>query len=86
MRRQLIDAYDIEYAILLPRSLVNMYPDPDYAAALARAFNDWLVDTWLTKYNGDGCFRGSLTVAQQDPQAAAAEIARLGDYETTWYR
>ena len=66
------------HAILLPRSFVNMYPDPDYATALARAFNDWLLDTWLTRYNGDGCFRGSLTVAQQDPQAAAAEIERLG--------
>ena len=77
LRRQLIDAYGIRHAILLPRSFVNMYPDPDYATALARAFNDWLLDTWLTRYNGDGCFRGSLTVAQQDPQAAAAEIERL---------
>ena len=81
LRRQLIDAYGIRHAILLPRSFVNMYPDPDYATALARAFNDWLLDTWLTRYNDDGCFRGSLTVAQQDPQAAAAEIERLGGNE-----
>ena len=49
LRRQLIDAYGIRHAILLPRSFVNMYPDPDYATALARAFNDWLLDTWLTR-------------------------------------
>ena len=67
LRRQLIDAWGIRHAILLPRSFVNMYPDPDYATALARAFNDWLLDTWLTRYNGDGCFRGSLTVAPAGP-------------------
>ena len=58
-----------------------MYPDPDYATALSRAFNDWLADTWLSAYNADGCFRGSLNVAQQDPQAAAAEIERIGGHE-----
>ncbi|MCY4483515.1 MAG: amidohydrolase family protein [Spirochaetaceae bacterium] len=81
LRRQLIDQYGIRHAILLPRVFANMYPDPDYATALARAFNDWLADTWLTAYNADGCFRGSLNVAQQDPHAAAAEIERIGGHE-----
>ena len=81
LRRQLIDQYGIRHAILMPRVFANMYPDPDYATALSRAFNDWLADTWLSAYNADGCFRGSLNVAQQDPQAAAAEIERIGGHE-----
>ena len=81
LRRQLIDQYGICHAILLPRVFANMYPDPDYATALCRAFNDWLADTWLSAYNADGCFRGSINVAQQDPQAAAAEIERIGGHE-----
>ncbi|MDE0221968.1 MAG: amidohydrolase family protein, partial [Spirochaetaceae bacterium] len=81
LRRQLIDQYGIRHAILLPRVFANMYPDPDYATALSRAFNDWLADTWLSAYNADGCFRGSLNVAQQDPQAAAAEIERIDGHE-----
>ena len=31
---------------------------------------------WLWEYNPDGVFKGSITVAHQDPQAAAREIAR----------
>ncbi len=58
-----------------------MYPNPDYASSLASAFNDWLIDTWLTEYNHDGCFKGSINVAQQDPVAAAREIDRVGDHE-----
>jgi hypothetical protein len=76
LRHQLIDEYGIAYAILLPRAFCNLHPDPDFGTAIAAAFNDWLADTWLSKYNGDGVFKGSITVAHQDPQAAACEIAR----------
>ena len=62
LRRQLIDQYGICHAILMPRVFANMYADPDYAIALSRAFNDWLADTWLSAYNADGCFRGSINV------------------------
>jgi predicted TIM-barrel fold metal-dependent hydrolase len=81
LRQQLIDEYGIKHAILLPRVFCNMYPNPDYANSLASAFNDWLIDTWLTEYNHDGCFKGSINVAQQDPAAAAREIDRVGDHE-----
>jgi predicted TIM-barrel fold metal-dependent hydrolase len=76
LRTQLIDAYGHAYAILLPRAFCNLHPDPDFGAAIAAAYNEWLADTWLSCYNHDGVFKGSITVAHQDPQAAAREIER----------
>ncbi|NBD24711.1 amidohydrolase family protein [Paenibacillus glycinis] len=76
LRKQLIDEYGHAYAILMPRAFCNLHPDPDFGTAIAAAFNDWLADTWLDKYNADGVFKGSITVNTQDPQAAAREIER----------
>src|SRR5438094_2548351 len=51
LRRQLLDAYPIEYAILLGQELrpLTTLPDADYAAALAAAYNDWLIEHWLER-------------------------------------
>ncbi|WP_170318285.1 amidohydrolase family protein [Paenibacillus thalictri] len=76
VRQQLIEEYGEAYAILLPRAFCNLHPDPDFATAIAAAYNDWLADTWLGKYNHDGVFKGSITIAHQDPAAAAKEIER----------
>lgn len=76
MRRQLIDQYGVAYAILIPRTFCNIQPDPDYGSAIAAAHNQWLADTWLGDYNGDGAFKGSITINHHDPLAAAAEIER----------
>jgi predicted TIM-barrel fold metal-dependent hydrolase len=76
LRKQLIDEFGIAHAILLPRAFCNLHPDPDMGTAIAAAYNDWLAETWLGKYNHDGAFKGSITVAHQDPPAAAREIER----------
>jgi predicted TIM-barrel fold metal-dependent hydrolase len=76
LRRQLMEPYGIAHAVLVPSALCNLHPDPDLGTAIAAAFNDWLADTWLGKYNPDGAFKGSITVAHQDPLAAAREIER----------
>lgn len=76
LREQHVQKYGIDHCILLPRAFCNLLPDPDYATAVAAAFNDWLADTWLGTYNDDGVFKGSITIAHQDPIAAAAEIKR----------
>ncbi|MEQ7129369.1 amidohydrolase family protein [Actinopolymorpha sp. B11F2] len=76
LRKQLIEEYGIAHAVLLPRAFCNLHPDPDFGSAIAGAFNSWLADTWLGEYNHDGVFKGSITVAHQDPQAAAREIDR----------
>jgi predicted TIM-barrel fold metal-dependent hydrolase len=76
LRQQLLETFGIAHAIILPRAFCNLQPDPDFGAAIAAAYNDWLADTWLGKYNSDGAFKGSITVAHQDPLAAAREIER----------
>jgi predicted TIM-barrel fold metal-dependent hydrolase len=76
LRRQLIDEYGVAYAVLLPRAFCNLHPDPDFGTAIAAAYNEWLAATWLSKYNLDGVFKGSITVAHQDPPAAVREIER----------
>ncbi len=76
LRKQLIDEFGTAYAVLMPRAFCNVHPDPDFGSAIAAAYNDWLADTWLSTYNNDGVFKGSITVNIHDPAAAAREIAR----------
>jgi predicted TIM-barrel fold metal-dependent hydrolase len=80
LREQLIDEYDVAYAILICRTFCNIHPNADYAAAIASAYNRWLAETWLTAHNHDGAFKGSITIAQQDPHRAAEEIDRWADH------
>lgn len=80
LRKQLIDEFGIAYCVLLPRAFCNLQPDPDFGNAIAAAHNDWLADTWLSTYNHDGAFKGSITVNIQDPAAAAKEIDRWGGH------
>ncbi|MBX6765040.1 MAG: amidohydrolase [Rubrobacteraceae bacterium] len=76
MRRQLLDPYVVERAILVSSfHPTNMKVQPEFAGALASAYNDWLIENWLDK---DRRLLGSVTVAAQDPQGAAREIDRVG--------
>lgn len=75
--RQLLDAYGMDYAVLTGSDVlrVSTMTNPDYAAAIARAYNDHLIEHWLAR---DERFLGSVLIATQDPQQAAKEIARVG--------
>ena len=79
LREQLLDAFDVEYAILTGEEIlsVSAVPHPQLAAALATAYNRWLIEEWLPR---DPRLKGSLVVAPQDPDGAAAEIRRLGGH------
>ncbi|MFQ5793859.1 MAG: amidohydrolase family protein [Candidatus Bipolaricaulia bacterium] len=79
MREKLLDRYDIDYAILTSEEAIEVSTlgNPYYASALARAHNDWMIDTWLT---WDPRLKGSIVVAPQDPTGAAAEIRRVGSH------
>lgn len=78
LRRQLLDAYGVDYAILTGTFYnIHFLPNPDFAPVLARAINDWMIDHWLS---GDRRLKGSLTITLQDPAAAVAEIDRVGDH------
>lgn len=79
LRDQLIDTYDMDYVILTGDEAIEVstLANPYYAQALASAYNDWLVETWLPR---DERLKGSLVVAPQAPQQAADEIRRLGSH------
>jgi uncharacterized protein len=80
LRKQLIDRFNMAYAILIPQFHVSANHDPDYTAQVARACNTWLYETWLQEYNDDGVFKGSIVISHQDPQLAAEEIEYWADY------
>jgi uncharacterized protein len=78
--RQLLDANGIDRAVLIGGEVLGLgaMPDPDAAAIIASAYNDWLADTWL---GADDRYRANLVVGAQDPQLAAKEIRRAGQDE-----
>lgn len=76
--QDLVEPFGVKYAILTGNmtNITTMH-DPDYAAAIATAYNDHIVADWLPKH---ASFRGSITVAPQDPQLAVREIERLAGH------
>src|SRR5690606_21079827 len=74
----LVEPYNMDYVILTGGTYqISVNPDPDYSAAIAAAYNDHLIEEWLTKHPK---FKGSMTVAAQDPLKAAKEIERIGPH------
>ena len=73
-REQLLDAWDLDFAIInpIPSALFGGEPG-DYGTALIRAVNEWTLAEWLEP---EPRLRGSICVGMDDPAAAAAEIAR----------
>jgi predicted TIM-barrel fold metal-dependent hydrolase len=49
----------------------------EFYTALAAAYNDWQIETWLEK---DSRFRGSVHVVAHDPLVAAREIDRVAQH------
>jgi uncharacterized protein len=75
-----LDRYDIEYAVLssIQAGKLATLPNTDEAITLARAFNDYFMNEWLTV---DSRYRLAMCVAAHDPLAAAEEIRRIGNEE-----
>ena len=72
-----LDPRGVSVAILTGDLLsLGVQPNADLAAAVARAVNDWTLQTWVRPFD---CYKGSILVAPQDPEQAVAEIDRLGD-------
>jgi uncharacterized protein len=74
MRRDL-SSIGVDIGILFPDHLLKLaiLPQAEYAAALARAYNAWLVDRWVAPPQG---LLGCVVAAPQSPHAAAEEIRR----------
>lgn len=75
VREQLLDNWNFAYGILNCAYRVQSVHNPDLAAALARAINDWQIAQWLEP---EPRLRASLVIPSQLPELAAKEIARAG--------
>jgi len=71
---QLLDAYDVEAAVLNPLLGIGEMLNLELAGAMARGANDWLATEWLDR---DSRLRASIVIPYEDPPAAAAEIDRV---------
>lgn len=79
MRQQHLDFYNVEYGVLLGQEYrpIPSLPDADFAAALARAYNDWMIEHWITP---EPRLKGAAIIPAQDPKLAAQELARIGTH------
>lgn len=75
-----LDALSIDLAVLFPEYCLGLARQPTsaYALAVARAYNRWLVERYLTVERG---FYGGIIVAPQDPEGSAREIERYAGEE-----
>jgi predicted TIM-barrel fold metal-dependent hydrolase len=74
MRKDL-DDLGVDIAVLFPDFFLfhAALQQADYAVALAKAYNRWLVEEWLGDDNG---LKGAVLAPHHDPLVAAAEIRR----------
>lgn len=79
LKEQHLDLWNVDYALLTGASTyaASLIPDPDYGAALCRAFNDWTLEEWAAR---DERFIVGISVSVQDPQRAVEEIERLAGH------
>jgi len=77
--KQVFGDHGIGYAVLMSGQTLFLggIANADLAATVTSAYNDWMVNEWLTY---DKRFLGSIAVAPQDPLRAAAEIRRLAGH------
>jgi uncharacterized protein len=77
LREQLLDPWNVRYAILNCVYGVQLIQNREWATVMAQAMNDWQIAEWLEK---DERLRASITVSTRDPEAAAREIDRVGEH------
>jgi predicted TIM-barrel fold metal-dependent hydrolase len=70
---EILDRYQLAYAICNSLFPVQFFRDANLAAAFARALNDWLAAEWLDK---DSRLRGSLVLPIQSVEGSVEEIER----------
>lgn len=77
LQRNVLDTWRLERAILNCYYAVESLRNPDAAAALATAVNEWLREEWVDR---DSRLRASMVVPIGQPQLAAREIERIGGH------
>jgi uncharacterized protein len=79
VQRQLLDEYDMDYAVLTPMQPQNFGAEaPELAAELCRATNDWTREEWLEQ---EPRLLGSICPPHEHPDLAVKEIERLAGSE-----
>jgi predicted TIM-barrel fold metal-dependent hydrolase len=70
---EFMDQLGFDYAVLFPTAgqRIGRIVDRDYAVGAARAYNDWLAETYLGR---DSRFKGIAIVPMHDPDAALEEL------------
>lgn len=73
--QQLLDDTGISWTVLYPTAGLGfgLVQDPDWAVALARAYNNWFTDRY---YNIDTRLKGMALIPLQDPGEAVKELRR----------
>ena len=77
LRQQALDPWNTQVGILTCAYAVESIHNPDGAAAMASAVNDWLIAEWLDR---EPRLRASIVVPSQQPAMAAREIDRVGGH------
>lgn len=77
MRSQLLDAHGITEGLLNPLDVVAAQLNQDYGAALARACNEWMLETFV---DPEPRLRLSIVIPYEDPEASVREIERWADH------
>jgi predicted TIM-barrel fold metal-dependent hydrolase len=77
VREAVLDRPGVELAILNCAYGIENIHNPDGAAALASAVNDWQIAEWL---DPEPRLRASIVVPSQQPELAAREIDRVGGH------
>lgn len=74
----IMERFDIDRAVLTPGQNVHLagVNNDDAAAALAAAYNDWVLETFL---DADDSLYGTLSIAPQRPEEAVREIERMAE-------
>ena len=78
LRGMLLDRYNY-HACMLTHNVgaCGGHVNPELAVAICRAVNDWNIDCWLTR---DKRFHSVVVIPSGQPEAAAAEIRRVGKH------
>jgi len=77
MRKQHLDAYNIETGVLQPLGSAGSLRNREYAAALCRAMNEWQVEDW-TRH--EKRLKASIVINPEFPEDAVAEIEHWADH------
>jgi predicted TIM-barrel fold metal-dependent hydrolase len=75
VQEQVLGPWGVEVGILNCAYAIDSLHNPDTAAAISAAVNDWLIAEWLDK---EPRLRASVVVPTRVPEMAAREIDRVG--------